>query len=604
MTQNIPTGANPVVLPPFRAWLASNIPAVYDNTMSYYDELTSLIKYLESVVLPAVNENSQSVTELANLYKDLKEFVDNYFENLDVQEEINNKLDAMVEDGTFDTIINKTLFNELNDEIDKLNQFVTIEEFKEESDIDDTNAFNLAIADGRPIYLLNKTYSVSSTITINSQTKIYGKSMTNSIITATHDDFVFSYITDVETSNYNVKTNIVLSNFKANCKNFIKFNEHNLEEANWTKQGSLLHIELSNLWINGSYTDATDNNKNTNTIPTINDMLLYGCGIEGNSLFDSTIKNCNIDGFGCGIYFKGCDINTISENRFHNNGIQIYLERVSTYGSQNKISHNDILSNLRYGAITVQQTKFDTIEDNYFECYTASGCAVRATNETGLSIINNRFDNPSVNNIHLLELAPINDDKIVNNRMNPHSSYVTYCFISPENTANGNTRKTYTLAYFSNNQAGILLNNCPFVKTDEENPNKVSPYYIDYANVRLGGALYASPWAEIEESDSLYHFVDGTSSSSVLKITFNNRLKLYAKPLTVRIKYRSTTNTNQRVKITADSNVVHNQDVTIDNDGYTHVVDVDLTSPATLYDTIVVELPAKADVLIYSVELI
>ena len=109
MTQNIPTGANPVVLPPFRAWLASNIPAVYDNTMSYYDELTSLIKYLESVVLPAVNKNSQSVTELAQLYKELKEFVDHYFDNLDVQEEINNKLDNMVQDGTFATLLEQSV---------------------------------------------------------------------------------------------------------------------------------------------------------------------------------------------------------------------------------------------------------------------------------------------------------------------------------------------------------------------------------------------------------------------------------------------------------------------------------------------------------------
>lgn len=120
MTQNIPTGANPLVLPPFRAWLASNIPAVYDNTMSYYDELTSLIKYLESVVLPAVNENSQSVTELAQLYKELKEFVDNYFENLDVQEEINNKLDVMAEDGTLTRLIGHYLDSQVKVWIPKL----------------------------------------------------------------------------------------------------------------------------------------------------------------------------------------------------------------------------------------------------------------------------------------------------------------------------------------------------------------------------------------------------------------------------------------------------------------------------------------------------
>lgn len=109
MTQNIPKGAAPAVLPPFSAWLASNIPAVYDNTMSYYDELTSLINYLETVILPALNEDSEAVTALSNLYKELKSFVEHYFDNLDVQEEINNKLDAMVEAGTLQEIISEYL---------------------------------------------------------------------------------------------------------------------------------------------------------------------------------------------------------------------------------------------------------------------------------------------------------------------------------------------------------------------------------------------------------------------------------------------------------------------------------------------------------------
>lgn len=92
-------------LPPFSAWLASNIPAVYNNTMSYYEELTSLINWLETVVLPAVNSNAAGMAQLQQLFTELKNFVDNYFDNLDVQEEINNKLDAMVEDGTLQEII-------------------------------------------------------------------------------------------------------------------------------------------------------------------------------------------------------------------------------------------------------------------------------------------------------------------------------------------------------------------------------------------------------------------------------------------------------------------------------------------------------------------
>ena len=99
-------------LPPFRAWLASNIPAVYDNTMSYYEELTALIKYLEDTVIPAVNTTGESVVELqgkftvlTEQFNTLKSYVDHYFDNLDVQEEINNKLDAMVTDGTLGNII-------------------------------------------------------------------------------------------------------------------------------------------------------------------------------------------------------------------------------------------------------------------------------------------------------------------------------------------------------------------------------------------------------------------------------------------------------------------------------------------------------------------
>lgn len=94
----LPKGQSVVPMPPFRAFLADNIPAVYDNTMSYYDELTALIKYLQDTVVPALNADSEAITVLSN-------FVEHYFDNLDVQEEINNKLDQMAEDGTLQEIV-------------------------------------------------------------------------------------------------------------------------------------------------------------------------------------------------------------------------------------------------------------------------------------------------------------------------------------------------------------------------------------------------------------------------------------------------------------------------------------------------------------------
>lgn len=97
--------SQPIPLPPFQAFLASNIPSVYDNTLSYYDELVKLIAYLEQQVVPAVNQNTADIEAYKNGLQELKDYVDNYFKNLDVQEEINNKLDEMAENGDLASII-------------------------------------------------------------------------------------------------------------------------------------------------------------------------------------------------------------------------------------------------------------------------------------------------------------------------------------------------------------------------------------------------------------------------------------------------------------------------------------------------------------------
>ena len=102
---HLPKGKCVLPLPPFKAWLASNIPAVYDNTLTYYEELCALIKYLQSVILPALNENAAAITAVSTAVERLQKYVEDYFKNLDVQEEINNKLDEMAENGTLEEII-------------------------------------------------------------------------------------------------------------------------------------------------------------------------------------------------------------------------------------------------------------------------------------------------------------------------------------------------------------------------------------------------------------------------------------------------------------------------------------------------------------------
>lgn len=90
-------------LRPFKAWCQKVLPLVYDESLSYYEQLCKVVDYL--------NKTMENVNELGSAFNDLKNFVDNYFDNLDVQEEINNKLDEMVKDGSLTEIVSKYFSN-------------------------------------------------------------------------------------------------------------------------------------------------------------------------------------------------------------------------------------------------------------------------------------------------------------------------------------------------------------------------------------------------------------------------------------------------------------------------------------------------------------
>lgn len=90
----------PSKLKPFKRFCMTigELPSSYMESMTYYEMLEWLCNYLEKTVVPAVNNNANALTELQN-------YVNNYFENLDVQNEINNKLDEMAESGELAEII-------------------------------------------------------------------------------------------------------------------------------------------------------------------------------------------------------------------------------------------------------------------------------------------------------------------------------------------------------------------------------------------------------------------------------------------------------------------------------------------------------------------
>ena len=92
------------------------VPSSYLAGMTIEQQLLWFCSYLEKEVIPAVNNNAEAVEELQQLFTELHNYVEHYFDNLDVQEEINNKLDEMVESGELQELLTQQ-YTELRTEV-------------------------------------------------------------------------------------------------------------------------------------------------------------------------------------------------------------------------------------------------------------------------------------------------------------------------------------------------------------------------------------------------------------------------------------------------------------------------------------------------------
>ena len=110
---------NPSTLKPFGKFCITlgMLPTSYKASLTYEEQLLWFCDYLENKVIPALNNNAEALQEVQALYEEMRQFIVEYFSKLDVQEEIDNKLDEMAQDGTLDDIINQNIFAELNDKI-------------------------------------------------------------------------------------------------------------------------------------------------------------------------------------------------------------------------------------------------------------------------------------------------------------------------------------------------------------------------------------------------------------------------------------------------------------------------------------------------------
>ena len=154
-------------LTPFKLQVLQSFPYIDADfdALTNYELLCKVVDYLNTTITNVNNLNDNFVT-LYQQFVALKNYIDNYFDNLDVQEEINNKLDAMAESGELTTLIKNYVDPIFDDYSSQMNNEYDLFTSQVNGQLDFMNDKVNNIESGDPI-------PVASTSDMTDTTKIY-----------------------------------------------------------------------------------------------------------------------------------------------------------------------------------------------------------------------------------------------------------------------------------------------------------------------------------------------------------------------------------------------------------------------------------------------
>ena len=446
-------------LTPFKLCVIQNFPFIEADfdAVTNYQLLCKVVEYLNNVI-DNNNKQNTNITQLEQNFITLYNYVKDYFDNLDVQEEINKKLDEMAASGVLEQIYFKFA------------GYVTPEMYGAKGDgfTDDTESFKEALLKNKTIFLnSNSTYLISSTIELDNNTIIYGNNAQivtgatfniNSwgIISFSANDCLLIKHVDITNNSNNLGgciwirsglENGLSSSVNIEDSSLTSYSTDELIAINSGVDVTSINININHVILNSNGTNTSPfiiTNKTNSMISVSADSMIIKANNSNNIMIIGTVNSNNIQ-------FFGTNLKLISNKA----GIVSRSDNTSLYNSNINTGGLSALRCILNNCIVKDQT-----ENCYIYNSTLNGMVINPN-----KIVNSIINSVSNYGISILktnkEIYITNNIIKANNRaINNASSPFIICtnnILSRIN--NNNNTNTIGLSSDMNNSTCIFTNN-------------------------------------------------------------------------------------------------------------------------------------------------
>lgn len=449
-------------LTPFKLCVLQNFPfiEVDFDAVTNYQLLCKVVEYLNKVI-DNNNKQNNNITQLEQNFITLYNYVKDYFDDLDVQDEINNKIDNLITTGEFNSF---------------LSGIYTPEMFGAKGDgvTDDTEAIQKALAFNN--VNISKNYLITENLVLHSNLKVFGGGTITKKSEFNDSYLNHSIFSCINSNNIDINNIVLISNSLAisvhGCSNvnitnlIINSEKYSIlisdSEKNESNGITISNIKLENdvtiissdgIHINGGCSNIYVNNVSG----TSGDDFIALNAIEG---IRKTIKNIIIDNIKCfgyaGVRLYG-QLNCVIENVSINNS---YINSDNGIRLTNIIGFTEINLNApTFKNIVFSNCIVDSSIRNVFLSYING--SVTFNNCTFVTSVNPNVGlfNSSINSSLIFDSCVFNTNS---------TSFIQDCVVgTPPENCNTYTNITInscnikkTLLCFGTNKKTININNC------------------------------------------------------------------------------------------------------------------------------------------------